>query len=996
MNYENLLEFLSDGEIKVGEKNPVNADMALKFFKRYRLAFTAVNVLNEVVCEHIPEKRNKDFAPAHFYCLIHNEHIYVLNHETKGIKANTDLFKVSTNYSLVEKEKFDATVETYDQLLALKIETASTTRVLFTGDLNNLLFYLKEKCQYEPKCQIIDGNCKTISLKINQSRVIVKSATSNNEEALLIQGGNDDNSKELCLKYIDEQRRLKSVLLSRYYLSHYDEAFHFNMINHKIGPIAGTLQDGKVKYAIDFSLAYSSILRELPFIPATNHFDNFEVYDGAPIVDQYLYNVRFYGESVSERLYSEKSERYTYGYNLKHYNGKYEILLVCKISRAPRNLTKCVMDSLWESDLDTQDKKNIMNMAIGCLGKLKQTHHETFLFSTADEANAMMQPGDSVSVITNNVLVPVADDLLDGGITYKNQPTSKMFYVNKSIEGYTVNGFYPVQVLIWDTMRRKLYQLAESLKKQNVNVIAVKTDCLFVDKKVETVDGFNVIPKGERKFGCITICKQDIKLPTKRIEFEEVESFFDLRSPASFKEHGLNDEFDDKQWDKFLDAHQSVLIKGILPGSGKTTNVMNYCKRKNLKACIIAPCNDLAKTHAMTFGVDAFTVDTFFGMLFFKDGGGRKSIDASEYEVVVFDEIYSYTTDRLKRVQAFINKNENKKIIATGDFLQNEPIESLDVESHQYYDNIMSSMFSHHLWLTNSRRLLNKNEINIVLNMKKFIFDKFDTMPREEFIKKFCNKFSIPLIDELTYKKGTVNQCYLNESCAAVNRFYNKNESNGKTSFAGSYNWFVGMQVVNKVRFVLKPKIVFDINSRYTIKSVNGVDVVLTSMFGEKVEVPYAVFNKNFRPTHSSTGHSVQGKTFTDNIEIFDVMHPFITAKWFWTAITRCRALRQLTINLYNTKKLDISSYNLASVIYNHNESDENNDRVVVRPLTVEWVERQLSMQKGHCYLCENVLNLAHIPGDPLNISIDRMDNMLGHCQKNCKLSCARCNCTKK
>lgn len=47
----------------------------------------------------------------------------------------------------------------------------------------------------------------------------------------------------------------------------------------------------------------------------------------------------------------------------------------------------------------------------------------------------------------------------------------------------------------------------------------------------------------------------------------------------------------------------------------------------------------------------------------------------------------------------------------------------------------------------------------------------------------------------------------------------------------------------------------------------------------------------------------------------------------------------------------------------------------VIKSLTVEWVEKQLREQKGRCYHCENIVNLAHVPGDHLNLSIDRMDN---------------------
>ena len=49
-------------------------------------------------------------------------------------------------------------------------------------------------------------------------------------------------------------------------------------------------------------------------------------------------------------------------------------------------------------------------------------------------------------------------------------------------------------------------------------------------------------------------------------------------------------------------------------------------------------------------------------------------IDASQYDVIVFDEIYFVDICKLSKIKHFVDNNKDKIIIATGDTSQLEPI----------------------------------------------------------------------------------------------------------------------------------------------------------------------------------------------------------------------------------------------------------------------------------------------------------------------------------
>ena len=329
------------------------------------------------------------------------------------------------------------------------------------------------------------------------------------------------------------------------------------------------------------------------------------------------------------------------------------------------------------------------------------------------------------------------------------------------------------------------------------------------------------------------------------------------------------------------------------------------------------------------------------------------------------------------------------KIYATGDPLQNACIENITANKEEYYENIINGLFPKQLNLQHSKRLDNKADETTLLNMKSFIFDNFYSMSRDTFISSLISKFNIKTCNGLSYKKGTINQCYTNKSCKTLNQIYNDKEATNYIQ-GRNYKWFPSMVVINKIRFKIE-KDVYHVNTRYTIKDVNNKRVLFT----DDTEIPFETLETNFIPNHSFTCHSIQGKSFREHIEIHDIFHHYITPNWIWVSITRATDLKNVSINLMKSDQ-SLSGYNFQKMIDNHKEEDNKHERFIDDFVDIEWINNQFNQQVGLCAICSHNMNSRYESKDALNVSIDRLNNDIGHNKNNCQLTHLRCNITKK
>ena len=185
----------------------------------------------------------------------------------------------------------------------------------------------------------------------------------------------------------------------------------------------------------------------------------------------------------------------------------------------------------------------------------------------------------------------------------------------------------------------------------------------------------------------------------------------------------------------------------------------------NKKIIVVCPTNVLALDIQTKFkNVKAITFCNFAGLIAGEDRN-KAPFDISSYDVVLIDEIYNLATHHLWKLKKIMGNNKGKIFVATGDHLQNNPIETVNDET--IYNKIIQNLFLNHLQLHESRRLTNKDQKEQLLKLKEFVFSNFNSMPRKEFLKQLEDEFKIRMNDKTDLSKST-NITLFNETAIMV------------------------------------------------------------------------------------------------------------------------------------------------------------------------------------------------------------------------------------
>ena len=155
---------------------------------------------------------------------------------------------------------------------------------------------------------------------------------------------------------------------------------------------------------------------------------------------------------------------------------------------------------------------------------------------------------------------------------------------------------------------------------------------------------------------------------------------------------------------------------------------------KGYKVIFVCPTNRLLQK----FEGDALTLNKFFGISF----GDVKlePFDYSEYDVIVFDEIYFTSLSTYWRIKQFVENNKhNKIVIATRDTKQLKPIQPLtNIQEYEVYaDHIINNIFTNSILLEECKRLKTKEDKDKLRNVKTDIF--VNKLPFKESLKNISD-----------------------------------------------------------------------------------------------------------------------------------------------------------------------------------------------------------------------------------------------------------------
>ena len=146
----------------------------------------------------------------------------------------------------------------------------------------------------------------------------------------------------------------------------------------------------------------------------------------------------------------------------------------------------------------------------------------------------------------------------------------RMLYVLvNSVKKDLEESFNPIKDLIYDIHLMKLWKLHKQLTENNIIVYGIKTDCLLVREDKITL---GIFINFDNNIGGVKF--EAGKLPIKRRIIMSNNDLIEFKQPVvNIKK--LKNEYDVNEMENKLHQYDRVYIKGLIPGSGKTTGAKN-------------------------------------------------------------------------------------------------------------------------------------------------------------------------------------------------------------------------------------------------------------------------------------------------------------------------------------------------------------------------------------------------------------------------------------
>ena len=740
---------------------------------------------------------------------------------------------------------------------------------------------------------------------------------------------------------------------------------------------------------IDTRKAYTYDFMALEYYPVYCEFDVWQPYDKHEIEDYNQYLVRCDDKRPEILvLFPDIISRVT-GYKLNRIDyTKYTILSFKRPSKLVKSNSKDLIHNLYKTvisddhQIDMSSKKDIFNICSGLLEQKYNKKSVSRVFKNFDEAfyyQAMV--GGTIRVIGNT------DEDYDE-IFGNNE---KLYLLTKSEQKELINGFLPIKEMIYDIRSLRNYQNIKKLNDNGIRVVALKTDSLFIDN--ENVKKAKKIFDFSDEIGCFKVEPNKL-LPTTYLR--KGKSKLLNISEIKPKIHTVQNERDQNEINKIIKNSKRLLLLGNLPGVGKTHTSINFECEKKLFVC---PYNKLCQ-EIMTKNLEAITLNVLLG-LGCNDSENAKisAYDVTDYDCIVFDEIFLYDPKLLAKIQNFMNDHKEKVFIATGDDAQNTPINMYGFNnvknSQKYLKDCINLMFENQIVLKECKRLTDKEQINKLVKFKRDILDPTTNL------MDVLKQFGLKVISNMEDVKTTQNICFFNFRCNIVNKFVHSRlvTKPKETVNIQKTQYYVGLELTCKKHYRNKNIRLFK-NFRYIITEIKkdtftvidplaNIPIILNSSVMECFTLPYA-----------NTCHSVQGLTLNEKYTIFDCNTPHANRNWVWTALTRASDMNNITIFQHKQDEVDrlIQSKKelyMKNKINGYKQQDIKAKRRIDDGsyVNLEWARMQYIEQKHVCMFCKCPFEMDIENGNVIsNLTIDRLDSNKSHYTNNCVLSCLECN----
>lgn len=1025
---------------------PMSLEDMIPLFKKFSVAVRVIDIQQNLLLTfpnqeitYIITKKLKSFN-----VLVHNKHLYVLNHNIKSLEQQAhkkqSLHPVTSNYKIQQRFEYNLFANNIDELISKIIsckmfkDTSKTFKkitIAYTQSLEELFYHLKVECKYEPHLNFRGNVLKSMLFKLNEKIIHIVSPQESDDDRII-----NFDSKKYFDNYLNYDNMVYTNVINKNTKSQYSknllemfrqlprnqlvcsfvdfEKERFEpyysyteqdlpepeLMSKKssipqiktIDPAVKKIEhmdtyDSEKFYSIDVSKAYTFNICEMKYLPVFNTEDDFIPYDEHELDDYNFYIVKVSfnnSHSKGDLIYfNKKIERVT-GFTLRRYTGAltYKILSYARPSKLVENNIKSIVEKVYLSNLCIKDKKFIVNKVIGLLGKNKNTRETTQIFTNYNEAY-----NSSKDVIE---------------LTIKD---FKFYLASQKQQETLKNGFIPIRDFVYDIQRYVMFNLYNVFK--HCELVGMNTDGLYsrirpdISPSTEFFGIGSVKVEDEKKF-----CPQNLLLwydNSEDIKFNGMKYEHSLKQQDILNMTLKNEKFwkTDRQayeneFKDIMNKYGKIFINGQA-GTGKSSLAKSY----DSKVLCVCPTNSLAGNFKDQ-GYKAITYYNLLGLIFREDGDSQKTpFDVSEYKTIFLDEYYMLNVKTKTRIAEFMEKNKDKKYIVAGDPNQLSPIDDeLDnIENKdKYYQQIKDKYFPFQITLLINKRLKNEDQKERLLNLE-------NELKKDVNVNDVFKKFFKP-INNIKQCENMYNIAYRNDVCTYVDRAIHPiiSQNIKKYSTIEEIKYYEGLELICRKQLKIKKSRIVQsidnenevinhklfVNNVYTISKINEKEKTM-ELFEPLDKLYYTIeyyHLKYFKLPYSGTCHRAQGLTIKQKTCIFDMDFIFSDIKWLYTAFTRGDDLDEI---YYYTGEIDVSNIKYERKIKSCVESYKWQDKKANREynendyIDMKWIKSKLSDLKGICKYCKRDICNEEF-------SVNRIDNRLPHHKNNCEVCCVNCN----
>ena len=393
-----------------------------------------------------------------------------------------------------------------------------------------------------------------------------------------------------------------------------------------------------------------------------------------------------------------------------------------------------------------------------------------------------------------------------------------------------------------------------------------------------------------------------------------------------------------------------VIIRARFAGSGKSY-IGDYFQQFGKNVLFVVPNNRLLQEKE----VEATTYNKFFSIAVHEDVGEKlPQFDYSDFDIIVFDEIYMSNLYVSDKVRQFIKNNPDKVVVATGDVKQLQGVEVMTncQNPATYVDNCLDIIFNYNIFLKVCKRVGAKDSEEgdrnreIINNICKDFWEH--KLPFEEIIPKYFETTNDIMASEH-------NIAYTNIRCRNVaNEIRDRLNKKAKDE--------VGEILIAR-KWIKQPRV--NVNLRYRITSIVqdelGAQITLQNIANEEDEFMLfePIVDANFIYSYCATCHSSRGASVKGSITIYEYDLPIASREWLWCAITRCVDFKQVKFYKNNDYEKQMSKNMIMRYFKNKVENYKLQDKAKREIneetyMTPEWC---LNMFKSRCEKCNTSFN---------------------------------------